>query len=207
MVTGVHTCGTAGVDRRLAPTALAVALLTSGCGEMQPAEPLGKTVPVALVLFVASSAAVGALVRRTLRAIRADRRQSDLRWPLATAVALVAPVAVGGMLIVGLFSVSVAVGFREATVSIFTWRDLVVGTAIAGGITLTLTALACAIASGLASSGPTRMLAVGVLAALVVLGIVGAAGYGLVWLPALLLALVRDEAGGARRDAGIPELS
>lgn len=193
MVAPAVPCGTEDVNRRLATTALAVALLTSGCGEMQPAEPLAKTVPVALVLFTTTALAVGALVRRTLQGVDPSRRHSALRWPRATAVALLAPVSLGGLVIVVLLSGGVAVGFREAAVSLFTWGDAVVATATAAGVTLLLTALGCAIARGLASTGASRAASLAVLAVVVAFGAVATAGFGLVWLPALLLALVRRE--------------
>ena len=169
------------------PAFAAIVLLScSGCGEMQEAEPVAKTVPVGLVIL---SATVGLVLIATVKAIRrADRSAGPLRAPRLAAALVLAPTALTGVAATGFLAAVVAFGYREAHVDVFSWADMVGFAAIVGGITAVTHAVLSVVAVGVTSSSRRARNTARVALWVLVVGLGAAWGAGLVWLPALVAA-------------------
>jgi hypothetical protein len=166
--------------------AAVVLLSCSGCGEMQEAEPVAKTVPVGLLIL---SATLGLVVVATVKAMRrADRSTSPLRAPRLAAALVLAPTALTGVAATGFLTAVGAFGYREAHVDVFSWADMVGFAAIVGGITAVTHALLSVVAVGITSASRRARNSARAALWVLVVGFGAASGAGLVWLPALAAA-------------------
>ncbi len=178
--------------RRAAAGALLL-LAVSGCEE-QEAEPLSSSVPTGAMLLVVTAAALFWLVRRQVRSFDrpATGPLAPLRFPRATAALLVGPVLAAGALLTTMLSHEVALGYRYATSSPFSYDDVVVLTAIVAGIATGLVAAAGGLASWARSRERSQRFTARTIVGVVVVGL-GMVGDGLVWLPALVVMFLEGE--------------
>lgn len=178
--------------RRAAASALLL-LAASGCEE-QEAEPLSNSVPTGIALLAVAAAALWWLVRRQIRSFDrpATGPLAPLRFPRATAALLVGPVLAAGALLMAMLTHEVALGYRYATSSPFSYDDVVVLTAIVGAVATGLVAVAGGLASWARSRERSQRCTARVIVGAIVLGL-GMFGVGLVWLPALVVMFLEGE--------------
>lgn len=183
---------------RLAAIA-AVGPLLGACEEYQPAEPIGKTVPVALMLAAVMIGAHVALVRVSTQRLRRPhdgasagdfdhRNAPPLRYPRATYAATVAPVLVPGLGLALVTCAVVGIGYREPSYSLFGWDEMVVITLTLAAFSAAATMIAAVVASSLVSRAPVRRTIARVVLIVAVVGGLPAGGAGLVLAPAVVLA-------------------
>lgn len=143
------------------PLAL-TALLLGGCGEMQPAVPTERSIPLAIFMVVGAVVPTLPVTRWLLRRGR-DLRDPETGWSLpvgpvrrtmaiamGAAAVVAAPLAAVAFYLVGL-------SFAEAHVDVFTYEDVVVFSAVLLGVATLVWCLLLGAAGGLcSSSAPTR---------------------------------------------------
>lgn len=183
---------------RRAALVLVVLLACPACGEVQEAEPLSKTVPVAAALVVSALVIAVVVVRGTVARWtgRGTGSAPPLTYPRATVALMLAPAVVGTVGIVGGLSSAVAFGYRDAHSNLFTWDETLVFAAVATAGALLVLAASAAVALGLLSTHRRERWASQVVLGLAIAAsAVIAPGLGAVWLPA---AIACSFTGGRR---------
>ena len=168
------------------PVALLVLLACSACEEQQEAQPLSKTVPLALVLAAVGFGAIGGL---TVWAWRRAAGGSPLQYPRLTAALVLAPTALVGSALVAVLVANLAVGYRRARLDMFSWDDWLGITLVVGGIALFAHLVFALIAVAVTSEADSSRF-VGRVALFLAAGGLALCGAGLLWFPAAVFALI-----------------
>lgn len=144
--------------QRRAALALVGLTVLPACGEVQPAEPLAKTVPVALAmvaLVVVGAATAHRQLWARFRRGPVTQPVVPLRFPRLVVVLALAPAAACGAILLFLAGV-VALGYRQAHTNVLTWADTVAIATIVGAVTFALAAVGSAVAAAAVSEDRVR---------------------------------------------------
>jgi hypothetical protein len=118
----------------------------------------------------------------------APSRELRLRWPGLTAALAVAPVAVVALIGWPVTCWYVATGYREPTYDVFSWEGLLVISGILGAIIAIFGILSTLVGQGLLSGRRRPVIAARVVLGIAAIGSLPIGGFGVVWLPALVLS-------------------